>query len=76
MLIIEPVLEEDEFLEDDNDNPSQVTQLNDQLTQQNQQTQTTQNSGSWYSGSAFAGMLVVVLFVVWALYKMGCLGHD
>lgn len=63
------------FTEQDN-NQSQVTQLNQQLTQPNQQSLTAINRGSWYTGSPFAGMLVVILFIVWVLYKMGCLRHD
>ena len=41
-----------------------------------QQSLTAINRGSWYTGSPFAGMLVVILFIVWVLYKMGCLRHD
>ena len=63
------------FTEQDN-NQSQVTQLNQQLTQPNQQSLTAINRGRCYTGSPFAGRLVVILFIVWVLYKMGCLRHD
>jgi len=58
----------------DEDSPSQTSQLDDQLYQQRQQT--TNLDGSRYSGSTFAGLLVIILFVVFALYKMGCLRHH
>ena len=58
----------------DEDSPSQTSQLDNQLDQQRQQT--TNLDGSRYSGSTFAGLLVIILFVVFALYKMGCLRHH
>ncbi|MBQ4164353.1 MAG: hypothetical protein IJD87_04665 [Turicibacter sp.] len=58
----------------DEDSPSQTSQLDDQLYQQRQQT--TNLDGSRYSGSTFAGLLVIILFVVFALHKMGCLKHH
>ena len=58
----------------DEDSPSQTSQLDNQLDQQRQQT--TKLDGIRYSGSTFAGLLVIILFVVFALHKMGCLRHH
>ena len=72
MLINTPSLEED--LVDEDESLSETSQLNNQLSNQNEQT--TNANGSWYKGSTFAGVLVIILFVVWILYRIGCLGHD
>ena len=35
-------------------------------------------SGSWidrYKGRTFASLLVIILFVIWFLYRMGCIGQ-
>ena len=72
MLFDNTLSEEDALV--DEDSPSQTSQLDNQLDQQRQQT--TNLDGSRYSGSTFAGLLVIILFVVFALYKMGCLGHH
>ena len=72
MLINTPSLEED--LVDEDESLSETSQLHNQLSNQNEQT--TNENGSWYKGSTFAGVLVIILFVVWFLYRIGCLGHD
>lgn len=72
MLLETPIIEEEALVE--TESQSQTTQLNNQVSNQNQQS--TNPTGSWYSGSTFAGILVIILFVVWFLYKVGCLGHD
>ena len=72
MLINTPSLEED--LVDEDESLSETSQLNNQLSNQNEQT--TNANGSWYKGSTCAGVLVSILFVVWFLYRIGCLGHD
>ena len=75
MLFDNTLSEEDALV--DGDSPSQTSQLNEQFTQENQQNQQTTNlDGSRYTGSEFAGLLVIILFVVFGLYKMGCLGHH
>lgn len=75
MLFDNTLSEEDALV--DEDSPSQTSQLNEQFTQENQQNQQTTNlDGDRYTGSAFAGLLVIILFVVFALYKMGCLRHH
>ncbi|BEH90728.1 MAG: hypothetical protein HFE54_06155 [Turicibacter sp.] len=28
-----------------------------------------------YKGSTFASLLVIILFVIWFLYRMGCIGQ-
>lgn len=67
MLLDTTLQEETDLLEIQNNNAALQT------GQQNQQ----QNySGSGYSGSTFAGILVIILFVIWALYKMGCIGNN
>lgn len=68
MLINTPIIEEEELVEDES--PFDTSQLG------NQTEQTTNANGSWYKGSTFAGVLVIILFVVWFLYRIGCLGHD
>ena len=72
MLFDNTLSEEDALV--DEDSPSQTSQLNEQFTQENQQT--TNLDGDRYTGSAFAGLLVIILFVVFALHKMGCLKHH
>ncbi len=72
MLLETPIIEEENLIE--TESQSQTAQLNNQISNQNQQC--TNSNGSWYSGSTFAGLLVIILFVVWFLYKVGCLGHD
>lgn len=75
MLFDNTLSEEDALV--DEDSPSQTSQLNEQFTQENQQNQQTTNlDGDRYTGSAFAGLLVIILFVVFALHKMGCLRHH
>ena len=75
MLFDNTLSEEDALV--DEDSPSQTSQLNEQFTQENQQNQQTTNlDGDRYTGSAFAGLLVSILFVVFALHKMGCLKHH
>lgn len=75
LTIVKNMMNMEAFIDQEN-NQSQVTQLDQQLTQQNQPSLTTINHRSWYTGSPFARMLVVILFIVWVLYKMGCLRHD
>ena len=72
MLFDNTLSEEDALV--DEDSPSQTSQLDNQLDQQRQQT--TNLDGDRYTGSAFAGLLVIILFVVFALHKMGCLKHH
>lgn len=72
MLINTPIIEEEDLVEEES--LSETSQLDNQLN--NQTDQTTNANGSWYKGSTFAGVLVIILFVVWFLYRIGCLGHD
>lgn len=62
----------DEFLMESQNNAGNLTQTD----QQSNQNQTANTTGSSYTGSSFACMLVLILFIIWALYRVGCLGNK
>jgi len=70
--IVLQTINAEEFLMESQNNAGNLTQT-EQQSNQNQPNNTT---GSAYMGSSFACMLVLILFIIWALYRVGCLGNK
>lgn len=61
-------------IQNQNSSSFRSSQLAQECHQNNNGTATTNNSG--YTGSSFACLLVLILFIIWGLYRFGCFKNS